>query len=263
MTVLFQPHVHTDNLHGQWIGMKPDEVARAVVDSPLDVIAVTNQIHITTDAFDVRAEIEKLMDHQDQQRSITTLLGVEGVMRENHCNFHVGFIFPDVFKRCSLPASPPRRMTIHDVQEYKESYNALTVMNHPSSGVDRDNNRGEVLRNLLYTGLFDGMEIGYANQLLGNDRHRNRVDVPLEASIFLETRERIRGLAPIGGSDANKPEMLTRIATTVDVDNPRGLFSAIREGKSRISIHADHRESLEELDGQVPGIRNFFTIGEL
>lgn len=249
MKFLADLHVHTD--YDEAIGLKhgerPDLIARAIADSPLDVVAITEHNRVTPRCMDVQAEVERLTEGTGQEVSV--LLGCEFSTRFQGDMYHAGYVFePNGFHRGNLPAIPDANCNIEDLQVLKKAHPGVVLLFHPT-WQDGRSNRPSVTADLMGSGLVDGVELlngscfgsidrmrkGFSPKLRKAEKSLCNVDSGFE--MYLQARKRLRdggkALAAIGNSDAHKENIVGMMATEfrgADVDD---LFQAIRNGDTK------------------------------
>lgn len=251
-------HLHTDYdaERDKWHGMDPKELAQHTVDSPLDIIAVTEHNGVSERYFDVREEIARLTD--GTEREILTLLGMELSVSFDNDRFHVGYIFEEAFERGALPRTPEAAVNLKHLEEYRTYYPGVAILEHPTwkAGSKTDFDR---VRALMESGLVDGAEL-INGVVLCNNNGRGKGITGDAWRLFVEARKKQRQLAPVGSSDAHKPHHVALAGTVFDAETPDRFFQSVRRGSTRaMPLHTNVREKLEDLL-TIPGIGRFIEM---
>ncbi len=254
-------HLHTDYdaERDRWHGMPPKELAQAAVDSPLDIIAVTEHNGVSGRYFDVVEEVQRLTEGTERQ--LRVLLGMELAVSFENDRYHVGYIFEEAFERGNLPTTPEAAVNLRYLEEYRTYYPGATVFEHPTwkAGCAADLRR---VRDLMESGLVDGAEL-INGSVLCNGNGRGKAITAEAWRIFVEARKKQPSLAAVGSSDAHKPRQVALAATSFDAEEAQWLFTALRRGTTRAAPLQDQvRVNINALLDEHAGIRRFMDVAE-
>lgn len=247
-------HMHTDyNVDEErWHGMPPATLAEAIVQSPLDVVAITEHNRVHDRYFDVREEIARLTEGTG--REILTILGMELTVTFEGNRYHVGYLYEETFERGNLPETPEATVNVRHLEQYRTFYPGVAIFEHPTwkAGCRSDMER---VRALMESGLVDGAEL-INGAVLANNNGRGKGITGDAWRLFIEARKK-QQLAPIGSSDAHKPHHIGLAATAFDADEPESLFRAIRKGSTRaVALHESVARNIHDLL-TIAGINRF------
>ncbi|MEK7673051.1 MAG: hypothetical protein AAB373_04155 [Patescibacteria group bacterium] len=241
-------HVHTDyNPETRfWHGDKPKNIARGIVDSKLDIYAITEHNHrgnkVGPRFFQVQERVAELL--QGTAREALGLLGVElsGVFEGK--KYHVGYIFEGDYSAQTLPYIPDTGFNFRELEDYRAAYPGIAILNHPTIREYKGRKTPDQIRQglgitseFLRSGLVNGVEIlngSILNNDLPDDITKSVIDL-FRAAVGDGHR-----LAAIGASDAhvgadNRAEdnMVGQVVTEFTGENKRDIFRCIREQRTR------------------------------
>lgn len=250
MKFLADLHIHTDYdaSIGLRHGERPDLMAAAVVDTPLDVVAVTEHNRVTQRYLDLQDEVERLS--HGTGRRVDVLLGCEFSIHFQGHMYHAGFIFePNGFHGGNLPAIPDKNCNLEELDQLKEEHPGVVLLFHPTWMDGRGNVPG-VTQDLMSSGLVDGVELlngaffdSIGRTQRGNHRSsqkktvRNLENADSALNMYFEAKNKLspRGkkLAAIGNSDAHQASLVGSMATEFTGSKVDDLFQAIRSGNTK------------------------------
>jgi predicted metal-dependent phosphoesterase TrpH len=252
-------HIHTDydELKKRRHGEKPDLLAAAIVESPLDVVAITEHNKISEKAFEVKAAIKALTS--DIKRKILVLLGVELSVRYRGYPYHLGYIFEDEHDERHLPAIPPFGMDIVDLKVFRNEHPGVALLNHPALHEHRGEPHAHVTDDLVQKGLLEGVEL-LNGSILYNGADIKYTNRAFEA--YLQARRENRNPTPIGSSDAHKQALIGSVWTEFYASCPEKVFDAIRSGNGVKARAGDPRikTKLKSSLALYRGIRKFVGV---
>jgi hypothetical protein len=170
-------HIHTDYSPNKgWHGEKPQNVAKALYDSDLDVAAVLEHNQINQRYNDVREEFAYLQDIERMRnntfREVMILLGCEISCIFNGFLYHFGYVFELPYKRNELPDPPRVNCNLEEIEEYKKTYPGITIVFHPAWR-DHSRNSYAATTALMKSGVIDGVEILNGSIFDNMRRHSN------------------------------------------------------------------------------------------
>lgn len=252
-------HIHTDyNEHRKHQhGEKPDLLASAIVNSPLDVVAITEHNKVSLKAFEVKEAIDRLIG--DSKRKILVLLGVELSVNYGGFQYHIGYLFESDHDENHLPTIPPIGMDMADFKVFRNEYPGIAVLNHPALHEHRHHPHAHITDEFVQTGLMEGVEI-LNGSLLHNGANIQYTNRAFET--YLQAHRLGKYLAPIGSSDAHRHDLIGSVWTEFCAQKPEKVFDSIRscQGlKARVGdpkIKAKLKTSL----GSNRGIRKFVGV---
>lgn len=217
-------HIHTDfdPVRNYRHGEKPELIAKALVDSQLDVVAITEHNKVTDRTFQVKEEISRLTEGTN--REIAVLFGAEISVTFQRYLYHVGYVFEEHFGAGRLPVLPDPRGNVYDLEDFRKSYKGVAILNHPCL---KNNRPPEVTTDFLKSGLMDGVEI-LNGSVLSNGASPLITQEAFDA--FLKVKRDGMQLAPIGCSDTHRAALIGSVWTEYNSSHPMGIFHAIRSG---------------------------------
>lgn len=198
-------HIHTDydQLRDRWHGERPEEIAKAIIQARLDVFSITEHNKITNHSFDVKDEVERIAEKKGIIKPMD-ILGAELTTTYGHQVYHLIYLFEERFNQLNLPAIPPRRFSIHELERYQIDYPGVSILAHPSWHAHKPCQRKEVTYDLIKSGLVDGVEI-LNGSILHNGSKTNHTKETIAHFLRATSSEK---LAAIGTSDAHKAMMV-------------------------------------------------------
>lgn len=233
-------HIHTDHNpnNGSWHGDRPENIARGIVESGIDVFAITEHNAVSDRYFQVLEEVERLMDGKG--REILGLLGTEMTVTFERHNYHVGYVFEGPFNG-GLPETPPARSNLQDLEQYRDEYPGVAILNHPTWKDHKRANDSAITENLMQSGLVDGVEV-----LNGSILHNGADDCITKSALEMYARIRKtnghRFLAAMACSDAHvglghmdrgsRENLVGVVATEFTRGSIEEIFDAIRSAET-------------------------------
>ncbi|MBI4232470.1 hypothetical protein HY605_04525 [Candidatus Peregrinibacteria bacterium] len=262
-------HLHTDydEERGRRHGDKPENIAGGIVESGLDVFAITEHNAVSERFFDVCDEVERLTEGTG--REVLGLLGTEmTVVFEGH-RYHIGYVYEGTYGKHNLPEVPDPRVNLRDmIEQYQVDYPGIVILNHPTwkdgHGI-RGKNNPEVTMALVESGLVDGVEILNGSILFnGADLQISRSAVEM----FLAARAKGHRLAAIGCSDAHRginhenKSLVGSCATEFTSATRQGLFHEIKGGNSKaVALEPTTvRKRVQTLIREVRGAGRYLSV---
>lgn len=255
-------HLHTDydEERGRRHGDKPENIAGGIVESGLDVYAITEHNRVSERFFEVGEEVARLTEGTG--REVLGLLGVEMTVTFDGSRYHIGYIYEGEFGRQNMPEVPGSMVDIRDViEQYQVDYPGVAILNHPTlkdGHGTRGKNNPEVTRALMESGLVDGVEILNGSILF------NGADIRITRSaieMFLAARAKGNRLSAIGCGDAHrginheKPSLVGSCTTEFSSADRAGLFHAIKMGNTKAVAqeHTTVRRRVRKLISEISG----------
>ena len=245
--IKFDSHVHLDGPFSEGSarhGLTPTELTEELVESsdPVDILAITN--HNNVDREGRQEVVDKIRGRT--HRNIEILLGTELNLRYQDRTFHVNVIFKDASTDYEAPES--RQITLEQLQELKENYDVVIILNHPfwRSKAKNADQTYQIITSLLETDVIDGYEMLHGSYLRNfTERRSNEKIINMDESKRLHNIQSTikcyidfvlnnpgKKLAAIGSSDIHRPGAIGSAYTSYFGSN-EGLFSAIRNGKTK------------------------------
>lgn len=245
--IKFDSHVHLDGPFSEGAarhGLTPTELTEELVESsdPVDILAITN--HNNVDREGRQEVVDKIRGRT--HREIEILLGTELNLRYQDRTFHVNVIFKDASTDYEAPES--RQITLEQLQELKENYDVVIILNHPfwRSKAKNADQTYQIITSLLETGVIDGYEMLHGSYLRNfTERRSNEKLINMDESKRLHNIQSTircfidfvlnnpdKNLSAIGSSDIHRPGAIGSAYTSYFGSN-EGLFSAIRNGKTK------------------------------
>ena len=123
-------HIDHDPERNHWHGIPAPELANAIHDARLDVCALTEHNKVGQDIFDLRAELERLTEHE--RFKVLCLLGVELSLVFDGFLYHVGYVFEDQFTPQTLPGIPTNGSSMEELEALKKAHSGIAILFHPT-----------------------------------------------------------------------------------------------------------------------------------
>ncbi len=251
---LFQAdlHLHTDIIPPRRVhGMQPSELAEALVNARLDVAAVTEHLpNLKSGGLARFAEVRLRLRDRLGEESPYLILGAEINAFFRGRAYHFGYLFEDHFEGRYWPDLPPDNMNLDDlVGPYRKHNPGVVIWNHPTWRDFSDTSRRVVTEDLFGSGLIDGIEIANGTMMM-QEGHKG-CDQKTSRALELFREKASSWAAPIGTSDAHRPDLVGSALTAFKGDCPQDVFRAIRE-KATAAVVV-RQELREALSGQASG----------
>lgn len=226
-------HIHTKHPHGDF---DPDQLAREIVGSGLDICALTDARAIHPSAFDTRARIFDLAETVG--RRVVTLIGAEAGLEWEGLRYHVGLIFPRIFQDMDdIPRIPSEYVDLRTIEAIKAREEAVTILYHPTLVSRSELLYDDRTLSLMAENTIDGVEVKSVRVM------RMKSVLTTEAQrMYDEVQKaghRTNPLAAIGCSDATDISHLGSVFTQFSDNNGNSvhsLFEAIRTGQTKAVV---------------------------
>ena len=245
--IKFDSHVHLDGPFSEGAarhGLTPAELINELVESPdtVDILAITN--HNNVDREGRQEVVDKIRGRT--HKNIEILLGTELNLRYQDRTFHVNVIFKDASTDYEAPES--RQITLEQLQELKENYNVVIILNHPFWRAKSKNAEQtyQIITSLLETRVIDGYEMLHGSYLrnfterrsseklinMDDSKRLHNIQSTIKCFIDFVLNNPGKKLAAIGSSDIHRPGAIGSAYTSYFGSNA-SLFSSIRAGKTK------------------------------
>ncbi len=259
-------HIHTDHdpIRDRWHGDRPERIAKAIVDSDLDLYAITEHNQVSERFFEVAEIIEELTD--GVRREIVGRLGVEMTVMFDGYRYHIGYIFEDNFTRHNMPDVPPSKSDIKVLEHYQQDYPGLVILNHPTWKDHGKSNRPDVTAAFIESGLVDGVEI-LNSSILQNGADSRITKTAIE--LFLEARRKGIKVAAIASSDAHvgadngsKISPVGTVATGFHAASIEDFDRTVKSGRTEALVLGPDalKKKVRGILRQVPGGNKYIHI---
>lgn len=244
-------HLHTDynEERDYWHGDRPERIAAGIVESGVDVYAITEHNRTSSRFFDVKGEVARLLEIEGEregvQREVLGLLGTEMTVTFDGTTYHVGFVFEDDFTPQTLPEMPLKHrpdMRSKDLEHWRMDYPGIAILNHPTLKDIRRKPLLQITREFMRSGLVDGVELLNGSVLHnGADIRITEAALRLYKDLFLCGGRSKRRLAAIGCSDAHvglsedggRKNLVGSVVTAFSGERPEDLFDAVSQVSTR------------------------------
>lgn len=226
-------HLHTDYdlIEDKWHGCTPPEMAEAIVESGLDVAAITEHGRVSANYFDTQSCVRKLIE--DTGRNILLLPGFEVPLIIGQTRVHIGYIFEDDLKHGHLPSVLRSPCNIRELAHFKWNNCGMTILYHPGRRLNGSTAKEKEVEGLIESGLVDAVEV-INGTILANGHNGHDPEVNKKAfEIVSKSRQRGNRIALVGSSDAHKPDLIGSAVTAFDGRDPSSIFRAVRSGLTK------------------------------
>lgn len=238
-------HTDYDPERDRWHGDKPKKIAAGIVESGVDVFAITEHNKVSERFFDVEEEVNALLE--DTEREVLALLGTELAVIFQGFRYHIGYVFEEKFTPHNLPDIPPPKLDAKSLEHYCMDYPGVAILNHPTWRDHRGVNHEDVTEDFMSSGLIDGVEI-LNGSILSNGTDKRIILSALE--MFTKVRRARARVAAIGASDAHVGDLVGSVATRFCTAEKSEIFGAIRRAETRaIAITDSTRAKLKNAIG--------------
>lgn len=236
-------HIHTDYWNDRpnpiWHGDYPVRIAAGIVESGLDVAAITEHYRPSERYFDVKDEVARLTETGDHEPNTNgngkplILLGTELTGTFANIRYHVCYVYSDDFRPGSLPEPFPKGGRFEELEHYRGDYPGVAIVAHPAWKDHHGTaNHHGITEAFMASGLVDGVEL-LNGALLANGAD-GRITIAA-LNMYRNVRRKGHKVAAIGSSDAHtgvgnprRKSLVGSAVTEFSRATRRELFDAIR-----------------------------------
>lgn len=223
-------------------GADPNELAQAVIDADLDVVASTEHMQPTDRFFDFQEAVQEISE--ETGKKVDILLGTELAIVHDNAGYHVGYIFEnqDAYHRQNLPDMLHRHAGLYELEDFQKEYPGKLILFHPSwkDHLSHYKNNPELTQELMKSGIFDGIEI--VNGSILHYMHKNK-DKQLQSlkrgiEMFHNAKQEDPSLAALGNSDAHNLDVVGSVFTQFSGDTSHDIFRVLERGDTQVGVQA-------------------------
>lgn len=274
-------HIHTDHWNDRkrpiWHGDYPERIAAGIVESGVDVAAITEHYRPNERYFEVMDEVARLTGAPRTDGGIIDgcggspliVLGTELTGTFDRVRYHVCYVYSGDFRPGQLPEPFPKGGRFEELEHYKGDYPGVAILAHPAWKDHHGQANGyERTEAFMASGLVDGVEI-LNGAMLANGAD-NRITVAA-LHMYRNVRKRGHRVAAIGSSDAHtgvgnprRRNLVGSAVTEFSRATRRELFDAIRTQQTKArSIDEEVRRKVRLIVGGMDGSRlhKYMVIG--
>lgn len=276
-------HMHADAERGGKgrHGEKPKSLASAIIDSGLDVYAVSEHHYVTEETRKVHDKLEGVMTGRKHKRPIVGFDGVELSASYKGLPFHIGYVFEQRLESPCASQFPELGMNIEcaQFQDWRAQHPGIAVVNHPmvTHKEKTEAMRLDLTTEMLANKTVDGCEVLNGALLLNGKNGSSIRRTVGAAQAFLQAKRQTPTVAIMASSDAHwakytMPEGKKGkgkkvlgpgcVRTRFSADEPADFLEAVRAGRTK-AIAAEKtkiRDVMREVLNKCPELAPFVLL---
>jgi hypothetical protein len=276
-------HLHADgkrngrSRHGE----KPKVLATSILESGVDVYAISEHHYVTEETEKVHSKLAGVMTGRKRKREIVGFDGVELGASYKGLPFYIGYVFENRLDEPKPGDFPDHGIDISgaEFQDWRAQHPGIAVVNHPivTHREKQEDMRIDYTTAMLADGTVDGCEV-LNGAILLNGKNGSSVRRTVGAArAFIAARTHRRTAAIIASSDAHwgkyrmpegvkgKGKIVTGpgcVRTRFIADSPADFLDAVRDGRTKAVVAEQNkiRQVVEEVLEQCPELANFLRL---